>query len=178
MSIDAMKQALAALNDYEPNEAHKVATALRAAIEQAQGLAEKIPAKGTVLEQTLRRVWDEMPHTAVMDALIGGTGVMLGDKRIDPASIYKQPEQEPVAWVCYGSASDEKHTIDYRQEDIDAIPVGTMLYTAPPQRQWQGLTDEEVSKLIDNEIGFNSCWGPEEQFARAIEAKLKKKNND
>lgn len=36
MSIDAMKQALAALNDYEPNEAHKVATALRAAIEQAQ----------------------------------------------------------------------------------------------------------------------------------------------
>ena len=36
MSLDAMKQALAALNDYEPNEAHKVATALRAAIEQAQ----------------------------------------------------------------------------------------------------------------------------------------------
>ena len=45
-------------------------------------------------------------------------------------------------------------------------------------RQWQGLTDEEVSKLIDNEIGFNSCWGPEEQFARAIEAKLKERNND
>ena len=44
--------------------------------------------------------------------------------------------------------------------------------------QWQGLTDEEVSKLIDNEIGFNSCWGPEEQFARAIEAKLKEKNSD
>ena len=32
---------------------------LRAAIEQAQGLAEKVSAKGTLLEQTLRRVLRE-----------------------------------------------------------------------------------------------------------------------
>jgi hypothetical protein len=44
------------------------------------------------------------------------------------------------------------------------------------QRQWVDLTDEEVSKIIDAVIGFNSCWGPEEDFARAIEAKLKEKN--
>jgi len=44
------------------------------------------------------------------------------------------------------------------------------------QRQWQGLTDDEISKIIDVEIGFNSCWGPEENFARAIEAKLREKN--
>ena len=43
-------------------------------------------------------------------------------------------------------------------------------------RPWVGLTDEEVSKIIDAEIGFNSCWGPEENFARAIETKLKEKN--
>ena len=43
-------------------------------------------------------------------------------------------------------------------------------------RTWAGLTYEEVSKIIDDEIGFNSCWGPEEDFARAIEAKLKEKN--
>ena len=43
--------------------------------------------------------------------------------------------------------------------------------------EWQGLTDEEVSEIIDWEIGFNSCWGPEEAFARAIEAKLKEKNH-
>ena len=42
--------------------------------------------------------------------------------------------------------------------------------------KWVGLTDGEISKIIDAEIGFNSCWGPEEQFARAIEAKLKEKN--
>ena len=44
------------------------------------------------------------------------------------------------------------------------------------QREWVGLTDEEVSKIIGDEIGFNACWGPEENFAQAIEAKLKEKN--
>lgn len=43
-------------------------------------------------------------------------------------------------------------------------------------KQWVGLTEEEVSEIIDREIGFNSCWGPEEAFARAIEAKLREKN--
>ena len=47
---------------------------------------------------------------------------------------------------------------------------------AQPKREWVGLTDDEVSKILDNVIGFNSCWGPEEEFARAIEAKLKEKN--
>ena len=45
-----------------------------------------------------------------------------------------------------------------------------------PQRTWIGLTDEEISKLIDNEIGFNSCCGWEEEYTRAVEAKLKEKN--
>ena len=43
-------------------------------------------------------------------------------------------------------------------------------------RTWVGLTEEEVSKLIDNEIGFNSCCGWEEEYTRAVEAKLKEKN--
>jgi hypothetical protein len=41
---------------------------------------------------------------------------------------------------------------------------------------WVGLTDDEVSKILDDVIGFNSCWGPEEKFARAIEQALKEKN--
>jgi len=44
------------------------------------------------------------------------------------------------------------------------------------QPEWVGLTDDEVSNIIDDVIGFNSCWGPETDFARAIEAKLKEKN--
>jgi hypothetical protein len=52
----------------------------------------------------------------------------------------------------------------------------TCISSKPLKREWVGLTDDEVSEIIDREIGFNSCWGPEEAFARAIEARLKQKN--
>ncbi len=45
----------------------------------------------------------------------------------------------------------------------------------PPQRTWVGLTDEEV-----NNLRYKRDWtGPwtDMTFARAIEAKLKEKNN-
>ena len=56
-----------------------------------------------------------------------------------------------------------------------AVRIATALGWEP-KREWQGLTDDEVSKLIDNEIGFNSCCGWEEEYTRAVEAKLKEKN--
>jgi hypothetical protein len=45
------------------------------------------------------------------------------------------------------------------------------------KRSWVGLTDDEVSNIIDDVIGFNSCWGPETDFARAIEFCLREKNS-
>jgi hypothetical protein len=46
------------------------------------------------------------------------------------------------------------------------LPIGTKLYTAPPRREWQGLTEEEMD-----------CWTPEiHPVIRAVEAKLKEKN--
>jgi hypothetical protein len=83
--------------------------------------------------------------------------------------------EKPVAWVCEGISSDEKHSIDYQQEDIDALPVGTMLYTTPPvaPRQWVGLTDEELDAIY----AANGGTRTRRQIARAIEAKLKEKND-
>jgi hypothetical protein len=58
------------------------------------------------------------------------------------------------------------------------------LYTAPPKREWAGLTDGEIedewqslmAKYIE-EVD-SSYWGRcDFEFARAIEAKLKEKNN-
>ena len=80
--------------------------------------------------------------------------------------------QEPVAWVCMNY---KKHDIDFDQPAIDAIPVGTMLYTHPSQRTWVGLTDDEIDAIytgvraVHREIDSDL-------FARAIEAKLKEKN--
>ena len=55
-----------------------------------------------------------------------------------------EQQAEPVAWVCMNG---EKHDIDFDQPEIDAIPVGTFLYTTPPQRQWVGLTDEDCKRM-------------------------------
>ena len=83
-------------------------------------------------------------------------------------------EDEPVAWVCEGMTCDEKHSIDYEQSEIDAIPVGTMLYTRPQpaaQWQWQWLTDEEINAFV-----WNMPYEPGPAEIRAIEARLKEKN--
>jgi hypothetical protein len=80
-----------------------------------------------------------------------------------------QPEPEPVAWMhpernTYTGAPAMSIT-----PKEDWIP----LYTSPPQREWQGLTDEEMFAL------WVKCPAETEDrfaFARAIEAKLKEKN--
>ena len=82
-----------------------------------------------------------------------------------------QPEQEPVAWVCI---NNKKHDIDFDQPEIDAIPVGTMLYTHP-QRTWVGLTNEDISKISQRlGIDHDDSWT---DLKQAIEAKLKQKNS-
>jgi hypothetical protein len=77
-------------------------------------------------------------------------------------------DDEPVAWR---STSPDGNLFVGTSKEVNWTPV----YTEPP-KQWVGLTDEEVSEIIDREIGFNSCWGPEEKFARAVEQALKEKN--
>jgi hypothetical protein len=79
-------------------------------------------------------------------------------------------EQEPVAWVCM---NNKKHDIDFDQPEIDAMPVGTMLYTHP-QRTWVDLTDEEIEAIWHKDLWKSKK--PHHDFARAIEAKLKDKN--
>ena len=85
------------------------------------------------------------------------------------------PVQEPVAWWNgkYGSPvfAFERDTPGIGLGNPDATP----LYTTPPaaQRQWVGLTDEEIDKHL-SEDAQGDCEMHE--FARAIEAKLKEKN--
>lgn len=48
--------------------------------------------------------------------------------------------------------------------------------SAPPQRKWQGLTDDEIE--LDWQFMHDEEGNPPDQcdFARAIEAKLREKN--
>ena len=70
-----------------------------------------------------------------------------------------QPEPEPVAWW-----HDRGDVVD-----LNVSGHGTPLYFNPPQREWQGLTDEEKLTIV------RETDNPVDALA-ATEAKLKEKN--
>lgn len=83
-----------------------------------------------------------------------------------------QPDPEPVAFG-YLWPTGMHPEFRYTQQKRGGID-GTPVYTAPPRRQWQGLTDEEIGKLrhlIDPSAGWSYM-----EFARAIEANLRERN--
>jgi len=94
-----------------------------------------------------------------------------------------QPEPEPVAWgVDEGEGRCiSLHDLYFVKEDADHMAElkGThakvvALYTAPPKKEWVGLTDAEVEKVFFDMGQFAKI--DLKTFARAIEAKLKEKN--
>ena len=91
-----------------------------------------------------------------------------------------QREPEPAAWgVDEGEGKCiSLHDLYFVKEDADHMAElkGThakvvALYAAPPQREWVGLTDDEIYEAVEN---LNSVLVKD--MARAIEAKLKEKN--
>ena len=86
------------------------------------------------------------------------------------------PVQEPVAWM-YGCVGRGR----MYAEELDDPAGWQPLYTTPPaaQRQWVGLTDEEVYPLANEHLHYQ-MEGYEVSgiynLARAIEARLKELN--
>ena len=98
-------------------------------------------------------------------------------------TMHKEPAQEPVAWIVeFENGEQELH--------FDKQSVGetiTPLYTAPPQRPWVGLTEEEIKTTLSqlycdiNQMKVTPDDRPQKEtvgflFAKGIEAKLKEKN--
>lgn len=72
--------------------------------------------------------------------------------------------QEPVAWMdADGNVSDNN--------DHKCFPIP--LYTHPPQRTWQGLTDEDIRPLCKEWWMVDTA----KQWVAIIEAKLKERNS-
>jgi hypothetical protein len=85
----------------------------------------------------------------------------------------RKPEQEPVVEV---QSFGEKQVFVV----LKPLSDGDKLYTAPPRKEWVGLTDEEIKEVLGlNETSW-SLSGVALQHvmddARALEAKLKEKN--
>ena len=58
----------------------------------------------------------------------------------------------------------------------DGTFVTEPLYTAPPKREWVGLTDDEIYDYADKFLYQHGSNFGIKSFGKAIEAKLKEKN--
>jgi len=87
-------------------------------------------------------------------------------------------EPEPMAyrarvdgmWFTAEKKEKLKHELNKAHINADIEP----LYTAPPQREWQGLTDDEYEAMAEQYV--TNCYFDTLKYAKAIEAKLKEKN--
>jgi len=87
------------------------------------------------------------------------TGDMAGHIRLLRQAL-AQPEHEPLVWMNkYG------YVASFQNEEYK-----DPLYTAPPKKEWVGLTDQEVDALL-----WKLSLGAVD--VRLIEAKLKEKNS-
>jgi hypothetical protein len=91
------------------------------------------------------------------------------------APVQEPAQQEPVA--CIWEKDDGYKSLEWEgleESEMQNVNVKsiTPLYTTPPaQRQWVGLTDEDVKDLCGEASNFGtSSW------IRHIEAKLRSKN--
>jgi len=87
----------------------------------------------------------------------------------DGVMVKPAPVQEPVAYLCENAVGHKYFR--WKKPSSEFKPIA--LYTTPPaaQRQWVGLTDEEIDKTYETQV-----WDARRSYARAIEAKLKEKN--
>jgi hypothetical protein len=137
--------------------------------------------------ETLRARLSAPEPSIVEDAIVYGTGITMGGNRIDPASIYKGPEPEPVAWMNESDMGRTDWKVWAHGKPTATIP----LYAAEcmpddliatyekgfadgkAKREWQGLTEAEI------EQGNKESWVTKQAWESAVwwaEEKLKEKN--
>ena len=163
-AITALRQALT--NDFNPDwdQTQVLTEALQMYMAEVRRL------NGLLEQQMVAKMTDREAMRLALDALENHTAIKhpqqmhYRDTAIEALrQALEQPEQEPVAWLEY----EDDGFLFLSGKRKDAFPV----YTAPPKREWQGLTDEEIDYL-EFEIGHDNFL----DFARAIEQRLKEKN--
>jgi len=178
--IIALKEALAQpeqepvkWSDYEPDGVHhnkpeqdtiqRLSALVRAqqiTIDKLEAQPEQLREENERLHVENRRLIDRIETIGVP---VGVNGWM--------TTTAPQPEQEPVATVTSESGNADVKMSWWHEP---ALPVGTKLYTSPPQRTWErpwvSLTDDEHCDILYKE---SPDWM---EYGKAIEAKLKEKN--
>ena len=157
MSLDAMKQALEALELWEENlgnyKNHEWPISIRDGVITITFIppVRKFGGGRRIELQSAERVELSQKHKFAKESL--------------RAAIKEAEKQEPVAWVGPSWLNPETRTWESESFAPRPIKGWIPLYTAP--RQWQGLTDEE--RIEFRRLGLVGV--------EIVEAKLKEKNN-
>ena len=112
-------------------------------------------------EEALRLALEALESHIVWFSRDTMIGKAMRKKAEDSITAIKQALEQPAPYRAVKTYHDGKPV--YVQE--------------PPKREWQRLTDVDVSKILDEQNGFytfEKCFN----FAKAIEAKLKERNHD
>ena len=199
MTQDELKMVLEALelcNGAETVEGvviytDKAITAIKEALAQPERDNTYVYASSLATAIWQKHYIKESPKFALLDTTEGVLtqidNMTCGLVREKPA----QPEQEPVGQLLedafgrgqvmwFNKPKDESMlytTTPQRTEPVidqsAAIRIATVLGWTPP-RTWVGLTDEEISEVLGSDIHDEPSG--ELRFIRAIEAKLKERN--
>ena len=105
-----------------------------------------------------------LPTQELNDLLTYGQSFEKEGKSIPIDEVYYPPKQEPMI-----IKQDNGMVL---KQGFDDLPNGTPFYTHP-SKQWQGLSDDEIDILHEHSVAL----GEDFEFARAIEAKLREKND-
>jgi hypothetical protein len=114
-------------------------------------------------------------HKLNPESLEGAAGAVVAMTQDRSTEVTAQPEP-----FEYWNAVEGWVKIEEVRQHFDTAGCGTIyktagedrvpLYTAPPKREWVGLTDEEIEQCAIDDGSDDLI------FAHAIEAKLKEKN--
>jgi hypothetical protein len=115
--------------------------------------------------------WVDDNQSALLEMIRANCANCARCGEVNPAEIHTCTPQEPLPAKSKGALSHEENK-QHNKKILDKFyEENAHLYTAPPQREWQGLTEDEAQYL------FRLCLGRTyDDFWRAIEAKLKEKN--
>ena len=185
---EALKMALEALEGFIPylplkdeaqcNRYDKAIAAIKEALAQPEQDNTYMYASSLATSIWQKHYIKESPKFALLDTTEGVLtqidNMTCGLVREKPA----QPYQEPVAW---GVFDDNLHDMFFAKEEAQEMvrlkgdgSTVKPLYTTPPQREFVGLTDEDVERIVrESRVGEH---GIGYTIAKAIEAKLKDKN--
>ena len=119
--------------------------------------------------------WDfffSQAHPEVVGLMYGSDWAKIAKERTEALrQALAHPEQEPVGYVTIENISSwaKVPSIKWFKK-----PTEGPLYTAPPKREWVGLTDEEIEECkINGGLPHAINW---RLSVKVMEAKLKEKN--